>query len=175
MASKLRLPSKMRLASKFRLACAAVVLLSLAACAGPYITAPDAAGYVPVLPLPAGGTLHDILVRNGKPVGEQDPTSPNDPTVRILHGLPFQAKALFDVLSKGGTPVPSALGRAFRLPDGAIVVYVEHDVSSGSSTSVGSATIFIVADGIPVSQLRFYVPPGGVHPCISPCEGGAGM
>jgi hypothetical protein len=163
------------MASKLRLACAAIVILTLNACAGSYITAPDPAGYVRVLPLPEHGTLRDILVRNGRPVGEPDPTAPGDPTVRILHGQPFQAKEFFDTLSKGGTPVPSAIGKAFRLPDGAILVYVEHDVSSASSTSIGSVTIFVLADGIPVSQLRFYVPPSTVGACFGGCEGGGGM
>lgn len=161
--------------SMLRIACA-IVVLSIAACAGPYITAPQPSAYVRVLPLPENGTLHDILVRNGKPVGEQDPTTPDDPTVRILHGRPFQAQALFDALSKGGTPVPSAVGKAFKLPGGAVVVYYEHDTHDASTTSVGSVTIFVVADGIPVTQLRFYVPPGtGNLPCFGGCDGGSDM
>ncbi len=163
------------MALKLRLACAAILLLALGACTGSYVTAPDQAGYVPALPLPANGGLRDILMRNGKPVGEPDPTVPGDPTVRILHGYPYQAEALFAALSKGGTKVPSAIGKAFRLPDGATVTYIEHDVSTGGSTSIGDATIFVSADGIPVTQLRFYVPPSTKAFCLGGCEGGAGM
>jgi hypothetical protein len=159
--------------SVLRLACA-VVVLAMGACA-PYITTPQPSAYVKVLPLPDNGTLRDILVRNGKAVGEQDPTTPDDPTVRILHGRPFQAQALFDALSKGGTPVPSLFGKAVKLPDGAIVVYYEHGTHDASSTSVGSVTIFVLADGIPVTQLRFYVPPSAVNPCFGGCDGGGDM
>src|SRR5262249_35868420 len=117
------------------------------------------------------------LVRNGKVVGEQDPTTPDDPTVRILHGRPFQAQDLFATLSKGGTPMPSVVGKAFRLSDGAVVVYYEHDVSQNGATGIGNQTIFIFRDGIPVSQLRFYVPPSGVIQCggVGGCDGGADM
>lgn len=161
--------------SVLRLACA-IVVLSIGACA-PYITAPKPTDYVRILPLPDNGTLRDILVRNGKPVGEQDPTTPSDPTVRILHGQPFQAQALFDTLSKGGTPVPSAVGKSVRLRDGAIVTYYENDIPTNGATSVGSVTIFVHADGIPVSMLRFYMPPSSDHPCLGAvgCDGGGDM
>ena len=165
------------MASIVRLACAAIVLLALNACA-PYTTTPKPSAYVHVLPLPQGGTLHDILVRDGKPVGEQDPTTPDDPTVRILHGNPLQAQDLFKTLSQGGTPMPSAVGNAFRLPDGAIVVYYESDVPTDGKMSIGSVTIFVFAADIPVSQLRFYIPFCGnprIGGVVCPFEGGGGM
>ena len=165
-------------ASAVRLAVLAVVLALPAACASPYITPPKEAEDVPVMPLPSGGSLHDILVRNGKPVGEQDPTAPNDPSVRILHGRPSQAKELFGALSKGGTPVPSAVGRAFRLPDGSTVTYYENVVAQASFRTIGTAEIFVAAKDVPVSQLRFYIPPyaEGKCPPGAVCDdGGSGM
>ena len=165
------------MASIVRLACAAIVLLALNACA-PYTTTPKPSAYVHVLPLPQGGTLHDILVRDGKPVGEQDPTTPDDPTVRIQHGNPLQAQDLFKTLSQGGTPMPSAVGNAFRLPDGAIVVYYESDVPTDGKMSIGSVTIFVFAADIPVSQLRFYIPFCGnprIGGVVCPVDGGGGM
>ena len=162
--------------SVLRLACA-IVVLAIAACA-PYATTPKPSAYVPILPLPQGATLHDILVRNGQPVGEQDPTTPDDPTVRILHGNPSQAQELFKTLSEGGTPVKSAVGNAFRRPDGAIVVYLQNDVPTDGKMSVGSVTIFIVANDIPVTQLRFYLPfcrNLHIRGFFCPFEGGGGM
>jgi hypothetical protein len=164
------------MALKMRVAYAAILLLAPGACTGSYVTPPDQAGYVRTLPLPTDGSLRDILMRNGKPIGEPDPTAPFDPTVRILHGNYDGARQLFAALSKGGTPVPSAIGKAFKLPGGATVMYVEHEVSTGSSTSIGSVTIFVSAEGIPVTQLRFYVPPSTKSLCFGGCdEGGGGM
>jgi hypothetical protein len=164
-------------ASAVRVAAAAIGLTLLTAAAGPYVTPPKRNAYVPVLPLPSGGSLHDILVRNGKPVGEQDPITPNDPSVRILHGAPYQAKALFEALGKGGTPVPSAIGSTVKLPDGSTVTYYENAVEHGSFKTIGNVEIFVAAKDVPVSQLRFYIPPYAVVKCPpgTPCDGGGGM
>ena len=163
--------------SVLRLACA-IVVLSIGACAEPSITTPQpsvatpvSCGYVKILPLPTGGTLRDILVRDGKPVGVQDPTTPDDPTVRIVHGSPSLAQDVFETLRAGGTPIRSAVGKAVKRRDGAIVVYYEHDISS--TTSVGSVTIFVFGKDIPVTQLRFYVSPPGIHTGLCALDGGA--
>lgn len=160
--------------SALRFALLALLLAFVSACAKPYITEPSPGAYVRVLPLPPNGTLRDILMRNSKPVGEQDPTTPFDPTVRILHLQPWQAKAVFEALTRGGTPVRSTLGTSYRLPDGSIVTYYENIIHQETSDSVGNVVIFVTAKDVPVSQLRFYVPPSAVRACPPGvgCDGG---
>jgi hypothetical protein len=133
----------------------------------PVVAAPPA--YQRILPLPRKASLHDIFVRNGVVVGEPDPT---DPAVRILHGFPYQAKALFKDLTKGGRRVPSAVGTAYRLPGGAVLTLSE-TVAHGLS----SVKIFVKAPGVPVSELRFAVPPSAMRACPrhKTCDGGGAM
>jgi hypothetical protein len=133
----------------------------------PVVAAPPP--YQRILPLPRKASLHDIFVRNGVVVGVPDPT---DPTVRILHGYPRQAKSLFNDLTKGGHRVPSSVGTAYRLPGGAVLTLSEK-VSHGLS----SVTIFVKAPGVPVSELRFHVPPSAMAACLRHryCEGGGAM